>query len=191
MDKKYIIGIVVLVIIIVGAMFIVNNKINDDNKVNVNESVANSENGVSKVSESYKLVNVEDISLEVPEEVNLVEKSDDQYEKIYNEDVDYYEDSKLGYSILIFDDDKNIKQVLKNHLSTLNKDKNYDKIKDTDLNSSYHVFKQSTPDGDMYHIIFVIKEIDDDDKEFKLVEIIGKDLNQVKHSALTTKYVDV
>lgn len=41
----------------------------------------------------------------------------------------------------------------------------------------------------MYHIIFIIKEIDDD-KDFKLVEIIGKDLNQVKHSALTAKYVD-
>lgn len=56
MDKKYIIGIIVLVIIIVGAIFVVNNKINDDNIVNAKELVS---------SESYKLVNVEDISLEV------------------------------------------------------------------------------------------------------------------------------
>lgn len=180
MDKKYIIGIIVLVIIIVGAIFVVNNKINDDNIVNAKELVS---------SESYKLVNVEDISLEVPNEVNLIEKSDDQYENSYNEDVDYYADSKLNYSILIFDNDNNVNQFLKNYLHKLSNDKDYTKVNDADLDSSYHVFKQNTPDGDMYHIIFIIKEIDDD-KDFKLVEIIGKDLNQVKHSALTAKYVD-
>ena len=49
MDKKYIIGIVVLIIMIVGAMFLVNNKINKDNEVNGTESLLVSENGVSVV----------------------------------------------------------------------------------------------------------------------------------------------
>ena len=47
MDKKYIIGIIVLVIIIVGAMFLVNNKLNSDKDVNGTESLLVSENGVS------------------------------------------------------------------------------------------------------------------------------------------------
>ena len=143
---------------------------------------------VSAVSEGYKLVTVENIELEIPEELNLVECCDDNYEYTYGNDVDYYSDSNLNYSVLIFGDDKNTKQFLKDYLSNFNKDNNYTKISDSGLPSSYYVFKQTTSSGDFYHIVFVIKELDDN--EYKIVEIIGKDLKQVKQSALTTKYVD-
>lgn len=145
--------------------------------------------GVSAVSDGYKLDTIEDMSLEVPKEVNLIEQSDDYYESIYGDGVDFYSDSDLNFSILIFGD-KNAKEFLKNYVSNLNKNDTYTKISDSGLDSSYHVFKQSTSDGDIYHIIFIIKEIDDDNNEFKVVDVMGKNLEQVKKAAITTKSVD-